>query len=219
VAVLAGIVSAQFLGHQNDGQIVSNTIHLQHGGTSGVPDLPTMAALASDLDAYLGATYRGIGNVDYVQDSVVVKNVSDKVSKDILGEQVHPVNLPGTRPKAGTGLPNAVCGLLALKSFAASRNFRGHLFMHPCISSSAVNYKQLSQTDAYWTALGAFAGKLDDGCANPTPTWTGSELHNWGLVIFSQKRATAGDPFAAACVSVVVRQSVHFLRSRDRGGS
>jgi hypothetical protein len=202
-----------------DNQIVSNTIHLQRTGTSGVPDLPTMAQLGADLDAWLGAAYRAVGNIDYTQDSVIVKNVSDKVSKDVLGEQVHPVNLPGTRPKAGTGVPNAMCGLLALKSFAASRNFRGHIFMHPCISSSAINYKTLSQTDAYWTALNAFQVKLAAGCSAPNPTWTGTELHNWALVIFSQKLATAAQPFAAACTSVVVRQSVHFLRSRDRGGS
>ena len=219
MTVLPGIASVQALGHQNDGQIVSNTFHIQRLGTSGIPDLPALAQLGADIEAYLGPSYRGVGNVDYTHDSWVVKNVSDKVSKDVLGEQVHPVNLPGTRPKAGTGLPNAVCGLVALKSFAASRNFRGHLFLHPCISSSAVDYKQLSQTDAYHTAALAFAGKLDDGCSVPSPTWTGTELHNWGLVIFSQALARAGKPYAANCTSVVLRNPVHFLRSRDRGGS
>lgn len=204
-----------------NGQQVVNSFHIVKGGSTGVPDLATMQRLADDLEAYLGASYRGVGTTDYTMDQWLVRNVDHGSPKTAPGEVAHVVNQPGTRTITGGHIPTGLCAVLSLKTVFASRRARGHMFMPPAQLATALNADNIESTSAYWTALVAYGAKLDDGVANPTPTWTGSELSNWALVVYSAATATetAGAQIAYNVRSVVVKPKASFLRSRERGGS
>jgi len=221
MALLPGIVQIVQQGHMASGQSVINSFYIQRGSLSSVPDLPTMQTLVDDLETYLGPQYRAVGTTSYTHDAWLARNVDGLPPKTAPGEVSHPVNLPGTRAVTGGNAPESLCGVLSFKTVFASRRARGHNFMHPIINTAELAGNNLDTTKAYYTAMGTYAARLDDGCSNPTPTWTGAELHNWSLVIFSRTTlaASAGAQSAYAMRSIVPKAHVSFLRSRERGGS
>jgi hypothetical protein len=72
------------------------------------------------------------------------------------------------------------------------------------------------QTQPYYLAGVAFADKLQDGVGT-SPDWTGTDLPNYALSIYSRTLQARAMPSVTAVVTVVPRTAVHWLRSRARG--
>lgn len=200
------------------GQAVRNTVHLSHAAAGTAPDYTELLQLATDFAAYFGTTYEGILATTDTFVQVLAKQVNDPTSPAVLIEAAYPVNAAGTRALSGSASPDEACAVLSLKTPNASRRFRGHLFVPPAKKSGDLNSEHWDAASGYHTAIEAFRVKLQTGCG-PTPTWTGTSLHNYTLSIFSKVAAAAGLASVASVQTVTCDYRVHWLRSRGRGTS
>jgi hypothetical protein len=218
MALLNGLVTVNFLSHLSDAQAVSNTFHLSNQGAGSPPDEAHLEALASQLHDQFAVTYRALHVVSSVWDTITCTQVSDGLANDVLLQATFAVAQQGTRTESGTYVPNGLCGVASLKTPNASRRFRGHLMLPPCRTAGSVDGNALNPTNAYYTAAAAFAAEMAKG--SPTGAgWTGSELGDYFLAIFSKTAALNGDPAVANVQTVIIRPKASFLRRRERGSS
>jgi hypothetical protein len=216
VAAFPGLAQIQLQSTLASGQAVRNTFAISHAAAGTAPDYTELLQLATDIAGYLGTTYEGVLTPGDTFVQVVARQVNDPTSPAVLLEAAFPVGTAGTRTISGNASPDEACAVLSLKTPNASRRFRGHLFVPPCKHAADLNGEHWDAASAYHTAVEAFRTKLDDGCG-PTPTWTGTSLHNYTLSIFSKVAATAAQPSVASVQTVTTDYRVHWLRSRGRG--
>jgi len=218
VALANGLAAVNFLSHQGDGQVSSNTIHIFNASAGAPPDVTELTNLATQVVAQFSATYRAMLTTNATWDQVVVKSVKLPGTTDIPGEAANSPNLAGLRTVTGTAIPQGLCGVISLRVPAATRRFRGHIFCPPAYNAGAVSGNGLDPANAYSIALVNFALELAKG----TPTgagWTGAQLSAYKLVVYSPTQAAAALAYTGLVQAVVVRPKVSFLRSRERGGS
>jgi hypothetical protein len=217
VSLFNGLAQAQILSTLVDGQRVSNTFYLSHAGAGAPPDLPALTQLGTDLNAWLGTQYIGVLPTNATFDSITVRQVANPTSPTIVLESTHLNGSNGTRAVAsGDATPKSLCALIKLRTPNASRNFRGHLFMPPIQISVGLAGNVFIAGSAYISAIDALVTKLAAG-ALASPTWTGTELSNYGLVIYSKTLALRALPSVALCNQVAHDLRVRWLRSRERG--
>jgi hypothetical protein len=218
MALANGLASVQFLSHQSNLQVNSNTLHIFNPSAGAPPDVTELTTLATQIVAQFSTTYRALLVTSGTWDQVVLKSVALPGTTDIPGEAAAATNLAGTRTVTGTAVPQALCGVISLRVPAATRRFRGHLFAPPAFNAGALSGNILNTSDPYWTNLSAFALELAKG----TPTgagWTGSSLSHYQLVVYSKTQAAAALPYTGLVQAVVARPQASFLRSRQRGGT
>lgn len=218
MAAFNGQASLQFLSHTAVAQTVSNTFHVANSGAGSPPDFDALLALATQAAAQFATTYKALMPAASTWDTVVAKQVIDPTTTTVALEATYAVDAVGTRAIAGSGVPNSLCGVLALKTPNASRRFRGHLMLPPAIDGDAMNGNNWVTSNAYYTAMVAFAAEMAKGTPDGAG-WTGSELSNYGLVIYSRTAALAAEPSVANVQTLVVRPKIAWLRSRERGAT
>lgn len=215
---LQELASLQILGHMQNQQTVSNTIHVAKPGSGVAPDVPTLQGLADEFWAYISTTYLATFHASGFVDQVVAKQVMDPKIKDSPLEAQHIVNAAGTHSPPGAVVPQSLCGVVSLKTQLASRRGRGHLFMPPALSATSFTADLLTVSDPYYVALTAFATALQKGCTL-SPTWSGTHLSQWSLCIFSKAAALLSQTDVAICSAVIVKPKAYWLRSRSHGGT
>lgn len=218
MALANGLVQVNIRSHEADLQQTSNTFHIFNPSAGAPPDVTELTTLATQLASQLTTVYRAMLVTTATLDDIVCKSVNLPGGSDIPGEATSTINQAGTRTIAGTAMPKALCALVALRVPAATRRFRGHMFMPPAFNSGSVAGNNLDTSNAYYTAVVAYAAELAKG----TPTgagWTGSSLSHYQLVVYSPTQAAAALPYTGLVQAVVVRLHVSFLRSRERGGT
>lgn len=218
MALANGLIAVNIRSHEADLQQTSNTFHIFNPSAGAPPDVTELTTVATQLVTQFATLYRAMIVTTGTLDEIVCKSVNLPGGSDIPGEATATVNAAGTRTIAGTALPKALSGLIALRVPAATRRFRGHMFMPPIFNSGGVAGNNLDTSNAYYTAVVAYAAELAKG----TPTgsgWTGSSLSHYQLVVYSPTQAAAALPYTGLVQTAVVRLHVSFLRSRERGGS
>lgn len=218
MALIDGLVKVNFLSHDSDSQVVSNTFHIVQPGAGSPPDFDELLQVATDAAAQFEASYLSLQVVSSVWDLVVCKQVSDGDPGDVLLEATYAVAESGTRTETGSYIPWGICGVASIKTPNASRRFRGHLLLPPCRTAGSVDGNVLNTANAYYTAAGAFVDDLNLGTIGGGG-WTGSALSNYNLCIFSRTAAAASDPPVANAQTVIVRPKASFLRRRERGAT
>lgn len=218
MATFNGQIAVQFLGHTASGQTTSNSFHIANAAAGSPPDLTELQNVGAQLLTQFSATYRALGVTTWTWDSIITKQVVDPLNPVVYLEAVTNVALAGTRTIAGHAVPEALCGVVSLKTPNASRRFRGHMFAPPAFNDATLSGNLLDSGNAYWTNLGLFAAELFKG----TPLgsgWTGAQLSHYELVIYSKTAALAAQPSVANVSGVTVKTKASFLRSRERGGT
>lgn len=217
MAPLDGLASVTMLSTLPSGQGCANTVHIAQE-TAGTPPSPAvLAQLAADWLAYFETTYRAILTTDSTFDSIKVAQVPDPtIAHDAYADFLLPVAVAGTRTPGTEKAPEQACMCVSLKTNSGQRSYRGHLLLPSCISVGDLDGQDYDQTQPYYVAGAAFATKLQTG-VGPAPTWTGTDLPNYSLSIYSRTLQTRAMPSVTGVVTVVPRTAVHWLRSRARG--
>lgn len=213
--IVPDVAAVQFLGIQADGQASSNTFHVHKSG-AGIPDLPTMLALATDIKAWFDTTYRAMMTTADTWQSIKVSQVIFPTGSGPYGEQLLVVNEAGT-VSSSKSCPESVCGLISLKTNVAKKYARGHLFLPPAWDKADLGAPRVWGTGAVYKTNGiALAAKFAAGCG-PTPTWTGTQLSGWTLAIYSKQQDKVAGPAVTDCAGAIFSNTVRWLRSRERG--
>lgn len=216
MAAFDGSALLQIQSHLASGQAIRNSLHVVHASAGSPPDYTELLQLADDFWSYVGTEYRAMLPTGGTVDQILAKQVNDPTAPAVLIEAAFPVAEAGTLATSNEGAPEQACALLSLKTPNASRRFRGHMFMPPPLMARQQDGQIWDAAATYFTGVVAYAAKLQDG-AGPTPSWTGSVLHNYILNIFSLAAATdAVAPFAEV-QTVSASPAVRWLRSRGRG--
>ena len=213
-----GLAQIQIQSLMDDGQAVSNSVHINDVGAGTPPDVPTLLQLATDWWTYFSATYLALAPTTMTVEQVVARQVSDPAAPVIVLEATHPVGTAGSRGTGARQGPQSLCGIASMKTPNASRRFRGHNFLPPIVDVASLSGNVLDPSAAYATAAAAYVAKLQTGC-QPSVTWTGTDLSAWSLCIYSHAAAVLSSPSVAAVQLVTLKSKVSFLRSRERGGS
>lgn len=217
MSLFNGLAGVTFLSTAPNGQGISNTFHVSNPGAGSPPDLTELTALGTDLVTWFGTAYRATLGTTSTLVNVTTRQVSDPTTPSVILEAVTVVNGAGSRSVgAGSSVPYSLCGVLSLHTPNASRRSRGHMFLPPCQVSGPLAGNLLNTGDAYYTNAVALAAKFAAGCG-VSPTWTGSHLSNYGLVIYSKTAAKVGAPSVSLCSAATINPSVRWLRSRERG--
>lgn len=211
-----GVASLQLQSHIASGQAVRNTVHVWDSGLGAPPTYAQLLALATDFWAYVGTTYKACLATTGTVDQVIAKTVADPTDPGVNIEAAYTVNAAGTLALSNEVAPSEACAILSLKTQNASRRFRGHLFMPPAQMARQLQGEVWDTSGSYYTAVAAFAAKLDDGCG-PSPSWTGSTLSGYELQIYSNKAASLSLASLSPCTTIAAPSRVHWLRSRGRG--
>jgi len=211
-----GLAKINIIAGPDTGQLSSNTFYLSHAGAGSPPDLTELTGLVNDLNTWINSTYRAIFPSTRFLQSISAEQVSDPTAPVVQEKYLLTVHQAGTRAPTGTSVPESLCAVIRLRTPNASRNFRGHNFMPPMTTYASLSGNLLNTSDSYYTSILAYVAKLAAG-ASPSPSWTGSTLSNYGLVIYSKTLAKLAQPSVALCNAVVIDGLVHFLRSRERG--
>lgn len=216
MALYNGVVKVTFLSQLASGQSVSNSFHLSDSGAGSPPDVAELTGLATDLQTYFDTTYRNVlMNADLFQ-KITCYQVTDPLAPVIIEEASVFPNQAGTGSAGSRSTPDSVAGVMSFKTPNASRRYRGHIILPgPWVNTALLNDK-IDQTNNWWTNALALVAKFATGIA-PSPTWTGSHLSNYELVIFSKAAALASAASVANVSAVVLDPYVHWLRSRERG--
>lgn len=218
MTALAGLASLQLLGHNAQGQTTSNTLHVSNDGAGSAPDFNALLQLATDFATEFATVYRALSPASWTWDAVVAKQVVPPADTTVPLEATHNVALAGTHTLAGIGVPQAVCVVVAFKTPNASRRFRGHNMLPPLADGGAIDGNNLASSSTWKTAALAYVAELTKG----TPTgggWTGSELSNYGLVIYSRAAQAQSLPSVANVQLVVLRDKIAWLRRREQGAT
>lgn len=216
MALLNGMARVNLLSQMASGQSVSNTFYVSDSGAGAPPDVAELAALAADIETWFSTTYRNIMLTVDTWQKVTCYQVADPAAPVLIEEaSVYP-NLAGTHGAGPRTNPDSVSGILSLKTPNASRRYRGHMFLIGPSFTGDMNGDKWDPASGWQTNAIALAAKFAAGIA-PAPTWTGSHLSNYELVVFSKAAGIAGDPPVANVSACVIDPYVHWLRSRERG--
>jgi hypothetical protein len=166
------------------------------------------ADAANEIDTRLGTEYRAM-MVDFATwHDLTVTNVTPGEASPTV--HVKTKEVAGTRAGSDGKLDAGLCAVISLNTGIAKRYARGRIFAPPAFVSSAVAEKGTwSTSNAYWTALQAFATKM-------TSAWTAGD-DTFVPIVFSTRRvAQAATPYSFQVTGARVSPDQHFLRSRSR---
>lgn len=211
-----GLAKIQIASSMASGQAVLNTFYVSDTALGHPPALADLSGLCTDLHTFLGTQYRAVLTTGDTLVEYRAYQVADPTDPEPVLEASDAIALAGTRTVSSDPSPQSLCALLSLKTPNASRRFRGHLFMPPAKDASALIADGFKPSQAYMVAVNALQTKFRAG-NGPTPTWTGTTLSNYGLVVYSHRAASLGDPSVALTNNVTNNASAHWLRSRERG--
>lgn len=213
MSALPDIARCTFLSKLSTGQVCSNTFHIAKT-IGSAPDLTTLTNLANDLATYFDASYRlMLGTVDTFV-SVTVKQERNPLSPGGELQYVKTLNLAGTYAFT-RNCPEALCGVISIKTPVATRRARGHFFAPPGLDrGNMVNRLWGGNDGAHLTAL---AARFANGTSTSGPAWTGATLSSWILGVYSKSDASAANPYFYGANAVTSDLTVHWLRSRIRG--
>lgn len=216
MALLNGMVRVNFLSQMASGQSVSNTFYLSNGSAGAPPDVPELTGLATDLQTWFQTTYLNIMlSVDTWQ-KITCYQVADPAAPVLIEEASVFPNLAGTHGAGPRTTPDSVSGILSLKTPNASRRYRGHIFLIGPSNNGDLSGDKWLPASGWLTNAVALAAKFAAGIA-PSPSWTGTHLSHYDLVVFSKAAGIAGDPPVANVSACIVDPYTHWLRSRERG--
>lgn len=219
MALLDGLAKCTILSKLGNGQAVSNTFHISKSGAGSPPDLTELTDLAVQIGTWFGTSYEAALLAADTLYSVTTYQVTDPVAIVPIEESVNVIAHVGTNGSSGRTAPASTCPVLSLHTAVASRRARGHLFLPPTIAGSDFTTANAYSTgSSNWSNYTALQGKYAAGCGL-SPTWTGAELSQWTLCIFSKKAASVGDPSITYCTTASLSTQVHWLRSREKGSS
>ena len=220
MTALAGLISLQLVSHIDNGQQISNTIHVSDETAGSPPDLTHLQGVVEEFAALAVTPYKNLLTTADTFDTIIGKQVADPLSvpPDVVLEYQHTVGGAGTRtfPAANRG-PDQLCGLVGFYTPNASRRFRGHNFMPPLHDNTQLQGEALSPTGSYYIAMGGWVTFLQTGLVNATTRWTGSHLGAYSIVIYSKRAAQTGQPSVANCSAILRSTQTRWLRSRARG--
>ena len=117
---------------------------------------------------------------------------------------------PGTKVESGEQLPRACCQVASLQTGLLGRRFRGRTFV-------GGSWDESEQSGGVWTAGGKALGQaFMDAIPHQPDIQTGpsTSTANWCVYSRTQRGANL-DPYAAHISSVVLRDGVFWLRSRQ----
>lgn len=216
MALYNGLARVNFLSQLASGQSVSNTFYVSNAAAGTPPDVTELAGLAADLNTWFTSTYKTtLMTVDTFQ-KITCYQVTDPTAPVLIEEASVFPNIAGTLTGASRTNPDSVTGVLSFKTPNASRRYRGHIFLSGPNANTDLNGDKIATGSSWWTNAGNLAAKFAAG-EMPTPTWTGTHLSHYALVIFSKAAALAAAPSVANVSACIVDPYVHWLRSRERG--
>jgi len=217
---LPGLAQFQLLSVLDSGQHVVNTFHVVKPAQSTPPDLGQLGALAFEFNQWIGQTYLNLCSNRSTFTSITTQQVRDPkvIPTDVVLEYEFSIGARGTRPDgSGTVSAQEICGLIQYKTPNASRRFRGHNFLPPCLDDKAYSSESLLPASTYGVATTAWVAKLAAGVIDAQTRWTGGELSGWSLCCYSRAAAVQDLPYVANVSKVLASTRLRWLRSRARG--
>jgi hypothetical protein len=120
----------------------------------------------------------------------------------------------GTRSRSGDKAPKAECAIATLYTEHIGRRFRGRMFI-------GGDLRQADDADGVWLSgqKGYFQAFIDAIPLQPDiASGASASVAHWCVYSRTQRGAPGGglDPYASAVTSVLLRDEVHWLRSRER---
>lgn len=219
MALYNGLARVNFLSTLGSGQAVSNTFYIAKPGADTPPDFDTLGALATDLKAWFQTSYLACLVAQDTFKQITCYQVTDPTDPEIVEESTVTVAAVGTGNAGPRTTPDSISAIMSLRTPNASRRFRGHLFLPGGWYSGDLNGDVWTiSSDTWRTNALALVGKFSDGLL-PTVSWTGDDLPDWNLAVFSKAAAIAGVANVANVNACVFDEKVHWLRSRERGAS
>jgi hypothetical protein len=153
---MALTLRAAFRSHDLDQSYITVLHYHSSGPSASLSDF--LGGVVGALTTGLRATLHTVGALD----ECVATTIPDPGSGGLPEQDSLAINLAGTFNPAANDLPDAVCGLVKLKTNVASRRSRGWTYGFPIKSSAQLggSGEVISSAGTYWTALGTLATGL-----------------------------------------------------------
>jgi hypothetical protein len=188
-----------------------NTQHVQTDLGIG-EDEPSAANVADAIDDHYRDAYKDLLSTNFTLVSLETRECLPTSSTDVPESHTTTINEAGTLAVGTLGLPNEICGLIKLKTAAASRSSRGYIVPPSPQSITALDTGRLWATaGGYWAALQAFAALLTDVIDTG-----GVGAVDLNPVVYSRTRHNASeDPFTFQVTQAIATRVPHWRRSRS----
>jgi hypothetical protein len=144
-------------------------LHYVYGPTTDASVEDFLTGFVGTITTGLRATLISSGQLD----SVDATRIPDPGSGDTPDEATLVLNLAGTYGPGGDDIPQALCGLVNLKTNVASRRARGWTYGFPMWRSTALSSsgEVINPASDYWTGLGTLATGLAASAVGDTLTY------------------------------------------------
>lgn len=219
MALFNGLARVNILSTLRSGQAISNTFHIAKPGASAPPDFTDLGVLATDIAAWFETTYRAVLTSGDTMQKVTCYQVTDPTAIVLEEESSVTIAAVGTGDSNPRTTPDSISAIMSIHTPNASRRFRGHLFLPGQWYAGGLDGdKWLVASDTWRTNALALVAKFSDGLL-PSVSWTGTDLPDWNLAIYSKAAALASVASVANANACVLDEKVHWLRSRERGAS
>lgn len=186
------------------GALVVNVLHAE---VDTLTSPPNWNSIAADVGTWLAQEWFNLLSQHKIFDQIVVTD--ENYPGSTHGQGVHTAGSSGARIVPDQELDAALCEVVSLKTAVAKRYARGHVFLPPAETVTALGGIGLwSQTNAYWLAAQAFAAKFLAGFTAGSTSYT-PEVFSRHLV------ATGVTPFTNKVTSAPLSAKQHWLRSRS----
>jgi hypothetical protein len=193
------------------GQEIVNTFSI-FGDDSFADFTPlTAQGLADKIGgtAALVTAYKALFDATAIVEVLTVREMLAPGDTSVPDAGAHDLNVAGTSPAGGVGLPDALCAVLSFHTDAAVRSGHGRMFL-PIFASDSISNEEVS--NGYRGQVNTLIGELGHFKKGGSAWDAGG---HFGLGVYSRTRRARGDAaFAFSITSMTLKAPLTWLESR-----